>query len=314
MPRTTLLLVRHGARFDYANKEAWKERCAKLGLVAADPPLSSLGHAQARQTAEALAHEAFSPPISVLLSSPYLRVLQTAQPLAHALNLSICVEHCLAEFGHAPALIPPPAARVSLMPEVDESFTPLIGRECGGVDPATGKETTVDYFRRLIAFADALRAGKYRGETIACFSHAASVALIAALTRCPTLREAGLFAPCGVWVLVSDDDRTWRVERRGDTNAPHVTSNDPTTFPWGFEHGYKPEAYEKAWQQALQMGAADLGREHSAHSSALSQWLAWLWGPLGRVASPGFARGVLAGAVLTTALAPSLSALRARIR
>ena len=55
--RTTVFLVRHGARFDFANKERLRETCVRLGHEAADPSLSALGHAQARETAAALAGE-----------------------------------------------------------------------------------------------------------------------------------------------------------------------------------------------------------------------------------------------------------------
>ena len=44
MPRTTIFLVRHGARHDYNNPERWKEQCTRLGIERLDPPLSMLGH------------------------------------------------------------------------------------------------------------------------------------------------------------------------------------------------------------------------------------------------------------------------------
>ena len=105
--RTTVLLVRHGARYDYANKQQWRDRCARHGHEPSDPPLSALGHEQARETAVALARE--NP--GLILASPYYRVLQTAQPLAHALNVPICVDHCLVtmqgiEAGFACAFTP----------------------------------------------------------------------------------------------------------------------------------------------------------------------------------------------------------------
>ena len=81
-PRTTVFLVRHGARHDYANPAAWKETCRRLGHEPSDPPLSALGHKQAREVAAALQGQG----IRHILVSPYLRVIQTAQPLAHALG------------------------------------------------------------------------------------------------------------------------------------------------------------------------------------------------------------------------------------
>ena len=202
--RITLLLVRHGARYDYANKQEWRDRCAALGHEPSDPPLSTLGHAQARETAAALAAE--KP--SLILSSPYFRVLQTAQPLAQALGMRIGVEHCLAEFGHSPEKIPPPRARVPVLPEIDEDHAPVLDRLCRGqFDQATGKESSLAYLRRLLLWKRELASGRFAGMTIACFSHAASVALVGALTGCETLAEAGRFAPCGIWKVSAPSGR-----------------------------------------------------------------------------------------------------------
>ena len=87
------------------------------------------------------------------------------------------------------------------------------------------------------------------GSTIACFSHAASVALVAALVRSEGLDEVGTFAPCGIWKLVSDDGGAqWRGEKRGDDNTGHVSENDPSTYSWGFEHSRSGQQCEDDWQ------------------------------------------------------------------
>jgi len=252
--RTTVLLVRHGARYDYANKQQWRDRCARHGHEPSDPPLSALGHEQARETAVALARE--NP--GLILASPYYRVLQTAQPLAHALNVPICVDHCLAEFGHSPQKIAPPGARVPVLPEIDDEYVPVLDRLCGPID-STGKESAVAYFRRLLLFKRALATQRFTGQTIVCFSHAASVALVGALTGCSTLQGAGKFAPCGIYKLVSDDGgQTWQIEARGDDNSGHCTTNDPTTFPWGFiDSSSNYERHEAAWHEALALGPTD---------------------------------------------------------
>jgi hypothetical protein len=49
------------------------------------------------------------------------------------------------------------------------------------------------YFRRILRLAADIRR-VYAGKTIACFSHAASVALVAELTGC-SVADAGKFAP-----------------------------------------------------------------------------------------------------------------------
>ena len=49
-----LVLVRHGDRQDYANP-TWRARIQALGRYPRDPPLSTLGHRQARQLGAAAA-------------------------------------------------------------------------------------------------------------------------------------------------------------------------------------------------------------------------------------------------------------------
>ena len=250
MPRTVLFLVRHGARHDYGNPSAWRGQVERNGLERSDPPLSALGHQQAREVAAALKDEG----IDLLLCSPYLRVLQTAQPLAHALNLPLNVENSLAEFHHCPSRIPPPGTRVALLPEVDGEYRSVLPA-FQGVDAETGEEPVVEYLRRQLFFASEGMSRRFVGRTVACFSHAASVALVAALTGCATLSAAGTFAPCGIYKLVSEDGgATWEIERRGDDNTGHITENHKSTFPWGFQHSKDAETHDADWQRARALG------------------------------------------------------------
>jgi transcription factor C subunit 7 len=183
---TTVYLIRHGARFDFADKAAWKATCARLGLEASDPSLSALGHKQARQTAAALAGAG----IEHILVSPYLRCIQTAQPLAHACSLPLCVEEGLAELAYAPSAVPPASARVRYFPEVDDAYQPL---HPPVATPPGGEESGVGYLRRMLRLAAALPE-RFPGGVVACYSHAASVALVAALTRSDGLDAVGCFA------------------------------------------------------------------------------------------------------------------------
>lgn len=256
MPRTTIFLVRHGARHDYNNPERWKEQCTRLGIERLDPPLSMLGHQQAREVAAVLKDE----PITHLLASPYLRVLQTAQPLAQALGKPLCVEHGLAEFKHHPARIAPHlGVRVAVLPEVDDEYVSIFPSASFVLDPS-GQEPVVEYLRRMLRLAKALPQ-RHANTTVACFSHAASVALVAALTKQDSLlSDAELtFAPCGIYKLVSDDGGdTWAVEASGASNAAHVTVNDPTTYSWGFMHSSSAQRNEADWKRALALGPNDV--------------------------------------------------------
>ena len=250
MPTTTIYLIRHGARHDYNNPAGWKAQCNRLGIENLDPPLSALGHQQAREVAVALKDE----PITHLLCSPYVRVLQTAQPLAQALGKPLCVEHGLAEFKHHPARIAPHlGVRVAVLPEVDDLYESAFPSECFALDQ-DGQEPVLEYLRRILVVARELPQ-RHAGTAIACFSHAASVALVAALTGCDTLEAAGTFAPCGIWKLCSEDGgSTWKVVQRGESNEGHVSANDPSTYSWGFKHSRSSERCEQDWKQARRLG------------------------------------------------------------
>src|SRR5687767_6030522 len=60
----------------------------------ADPPLTELGHRQAKTTAEWLAPERFD----ALYTSPLQRARQTAEPIASCVGLEIQVEDGIAEY------------------------------------------------------------------------------------------------------------------------------------------------------------------------------------------------------------------------
>ena len=182
-------------------------------------------------------------------------MIQTAQPLAHACSLPLYIEEGLAELAYEPTSVPSAGARVAYFPEVDDGYTPIHPP----VQPAAdGTEDNIGYLRRMLRFATALPK-RFSGGTVVCFSHAASVALVAALTRSETLDAVGTFAPCGIYKLVSDDDgATWKVEKSGDDNTDHVTENVPSTFPWGFRHSETTTAakltlpeWEALWHEAL---------------------------------------------------------------
>lgn len=78
MTATRLCLVRHG-------ETVWNAERRVQGQL--DVPLSSVGHAQARATANALAQE--SSPVCAIYASDLVRALHTAEAAAHLLGLPI---------------------------------------------------------------------------------------------------------------------------------------------------------------------------------------------------------------------------------
>jgi broad specificity phosphatase PhoE len=227
---TTLFLVRHGDRWDFANRDKWQSAATTHGFEARDPPLSGLGHEQARSTGIELAAQG----VDVILSSPYLRAIQTAQPLADSCELSICIEEGLAEVQHVIGSIPTPVQRFPYFPQVDLAYEPMLTIQptAFGADGRSCERFPLDYLRRMLRLAPLL-SQRYRGKRVACVSHAASVALVAALTGM-SLNDVGRFAPCGIFKLVSADGCSWALEQHGGDNSAHVARNNPATAPWGF--------------------------------------------------------------------------------
>ena len=79
-----MLLIRHGLPIHKVNSDG----------TPADPPLSRLGHEQARRVGEWLAEEG----IDRIYSSPMLRARETAEPLARMMNIEIELESRVREF------------------------------------------------------------------------------------------------------------------------------------------------------------------------------------------------------------------------
>ena len=225
------------------------------GALLTDPPLSVLGHRQARETAEFLgkitnSDNSINDNISVdnILVSPYLRVIQTACPTSTVLKVPICIENGLSE-AHAYKsgdVLPSPQERFAYFPHIDPNHTSLLniqptpGYNC----PLTGYPCEAfagRYCQRMEQFAMRLER-LYFGKNVILFSHAASVALVAALLRCSmrTLK----FAPCGIYHLQRVNDGPWTLVRNGESNGGYVKENSPTTFPWGFSEKHFIEEEE----------------------------------------------------------------------
>ncbi|KAL7477075.1 hypothetical protein ACHAW6_002888 [Cyclotella cf. meneghiniana] len=230
-----ILLIRHGDRFDYANP-TWLDSASQNGTLLTDPPLSALGHKQARETANYLSTKKFPDGVDKILVSPYLRTIQTAVPTAQSLNVPICLEEGLSESNATPGgVLPTPKERFAYFPEIDPSHVSHLrifstpGHVCSKTKmPCEGfANEYVKRIRRLVAILEK----EYHGKTVVLFSHAASVALVAGLLRC-SLRDMK-FAPCGVYEMQKLDGG-WELVSSGERNE-HLSENSATTYPWGYE-------------------------------------------------------------------------------
>lgn len=102
-------------------------------------------------------------------------------------------------------------------------------------ESSQAEDYPIGYLERMHGFAGVLDQAIQPGDRVACFSHAASIALVAALLRTELVPEMK-FAPTGVWTLVrrGPPGTPWEVVRQGDTNEPYNHENSDGTFPWGF--------------------------------------------------------------------------------
>jgi len=247
-----LVLIRHGDRSDYADPH-WKQTALEIGANVRDPPLSALGLLQARETAAEVKRLAadWDEGVHEVLASPYLRVVQTAQPTAHALNLPIHVEDGLAETSHVIDTIPSPANRWAVFPEIQVGYeTRHIVTADVFPSESSPKTTTMEsyplgYFRRMHQVANTFE-NKLEGKNVVCFAHAASTALIASLAKVDLFSLK--FAPCGIYVLEKRNGE-WKMLQTGDNNSPYVSENNPGTYPWGFVREKAGQLWEKSLEE-----------------------------------------------------------------
>lgn len=123
-----------------------------------DPHLSDEGVQQAMRLPEALTRF----PISRLVSSPQRRSIQTAEPVADALGLTIDVDERLAEYDRDLAHYVP-------IEQIAEEFPEELARLASGHLPSTVDEAA--FLARINAgIGDIVAAGGHE-DTVAVFSH-----------------------------------------------------------------------------------------------------------------------------------------------
>lgn len=118
----TIWLIRHAHRLDFIEPE-WIE----TAIYPYDPPLSSQGFDRARQ----LARELAAIPIDLVFTSPFLRTIQTAYPLATLLQLPIRLEWGLCEWLCQDWTLGPPkttpiAELVRCYPNIDVNYQAVV--------------------------------------------------------------------------------------------------------------------------------------------------------------------------------------------
>lgn len=123
-PERTVWIVRHGHRADFED-DAWRDNAEQPH----DPPLSAEGLAAA--IALALDIETAGLEIHHVVSSPFLRALQTAVPVAVRLRLPLLIEagmseHLNAEWFEGPPVLHPRRTLEQIFPFIDRTHTSVV--------------------------------------------------------------------------------------------------------------------------------------------------------------------------------------------
>ena len=190
----TLWLVRHAHRLDFIEPE-WFE----TAIYPYDPPLSTQGFDRAMSLAQELSRVQ----IDLIYTSPFLRTIQTADPLARLLQLPIRLEWGLCEWlcqdwtsGFPDTT--PVENLLRLHPNIDVAYKSL-------VIPCY-PETPEELDARTITIAYKLMQGNC--QNILAIAHKGSVlGIAAALTGNDDWKTSDL--PCGGMIKLIGIDGRW---------------------------------------------------------------------------------------------------------
>ena len=199
-------IVRHGNREDFQNP-GW----ARTAERPYDPALSADGERQAQEVGRSLRSE----PVDCILTSPFLRTIQTASHIADALDLPVCLEpgigEILPDIQGMPALLSR-EEQARQFPRIDWSYN------------AAGRlrypESSDAGHNRAAATAQALTAG-YHGKNLLMVTHGAPVVgIVKGLTG---VTERITVPLCCIFTLQRNADG-WQIAQRSVTS--HLSNQE----------------------------------------------------------------------------------------
>ncbi len=200
-------LVRHGNRYDFVYPDWFLTALRRY-----DPPLSDDGIIQAKQLAKRLKSEK----IAHIFSSPFLRSIQTANEVAHSLNLSINLENGLGEWlnkdwmTETPELHTPQELTVRY-PRINWDYHSLVIPKYPE-DDTTVIQRTGDTIQQLV---------REYSQDILIVGHSVTVlAAMSVLIKYPPEIKASL---CSLTKLINHKDQ-WKIALNCDTS--HLTINN----------------------------------------------------------------------------------------
>ena len=268
-PVRTICLLRHGDRYDMAvGSDAWLKQSKRPD----DSPLSDLGHKQSWETACLWADQTAGAAETVVVCSPFLRCIQTADAIASTTNSAILIEEGLRQrastSGHTISL---PAAdeRSAYYPRVDTEYTAALETDPNEAFPEDTLTRYRDVIRALLSrFPD--------GATELCLvTHSAGVVAIAAMLLGKRLSEVPAASACGLWRLAQGATGDWFTVAQD--SREHLTESGHTR-PWPLRNqpmsddqerylkaGHRPRWYPFEGQKPSLFLVPATGAHHGAH-------------------------------------------------
>lgn len=235
-----IFIIRHGDRWDYSHPE-WLKTAQRKG----DPPLSTLGHQQSRETGSFLdsvfAEEGLSGDNITWLCSPFLRTIQTSNDMINSFrkvdmdSVQIHPENSVWELdghdGKLHACLPPIEERQIYFPRVnvghESLFTPSL--------PERRSEFLARCDRAVAALNSRFH---FRPRTaIVIVSHAAACVGLARAAANATLQDLNPAGPCGIYRLTrTSQTPVWDLDHYSSNGmnaySKHLSDVGNTTVPW----------------------------------------------------------------------------------
>jgi len=215
-------VIRHGDRYDFdIGKPAWELLAQTLN----DPVLSDLGKQQATQMALAIKTASGEKLLTRVLTSPFIRCIQTADPLAGQFDTELQIDNSLFEVVYTTEEFPALTNRAHYYPRVSLKY---ISEPRPAVDE-TFPQGAMDRY----GMAAQVLAKKFPGETIAMVTHAAGVSAIVASLCNITVREVGPVFPASIFCLEKQQSSGfYRILPEFNGSVDHLSQPMGKTLSW----------------------------------------------------------------------------------
>ena len=239
MKKQSIFIVRHADRYDrHMNKDDYEKACHPDSVH--DTPLSDVGLEQSLKLEKYFVQLMAEEPdlvISNIISSPFLRCLQTSHPVANGLGKRLLVEKSLGELDSSHISLPDINERYKYFPLIDTAFESLFN--------PTGKESfpegTVERFGKSINLLIDRFLPSYENfdkgdenQAIVVATHAAGVvSIIASLLQC-SIDDIVPAHPAGIYRLEREwPNNTWTLTPHLNGFIEHIKHIEGNaTVPW----------------------------------------------------------------------------------